>query len=73
MSSNPPTNDSNQSRLYTRFITILKIIQILGYFLGGLYSFILLASVRMNGLGIIFIVTGVIGTLIFCIIDYIIT
>ena len=77
MSSNPPTNDSNQSRLYTRFITILKIIQILGYFLGGLCSFILLSSIPIGSLSIGFIVfvviAGAIGTLISGIIVYIIT
>lgn len=41
MSSNPLASASNQNRLYTRFITILKILQLIGYFLVALISFLL--------------------------------
>jgi len=37
MSGNPPPSGSNQNRLYTRFITILKIIQFIGFFLTALF------------------------------------
>ncbi|BAZ12498.1 hypothetical protein NIES4071_43290 [Calothrix sp. NIES-4071] len=38
MTINQPSNNHNENRLYTRLITILKILQFIGYFLVAIYS-----------------------------------
>jgi len=44
MSSNQSSNSSNQNRLYTRLITILRILQFLGYFI-VILSFVIQFSI----------------------------
>jgi hypothetical protein len=48
MSSNPPAGGSNQNRLYTRFITILKIIQFIGFFLTALFLIVFFSFFGQN-------------------------
>jgi hypothetical protein len=73
MSSNPPASDSNQNRLYTRFINILKIIQFIGYFIVVLYSLfparLLSFAVPAWAVFVVFLILPLMG----CIIVYIIT
>ena len=62
MSSNVPPSISNHNRLYTRFITALKIIQYIGYCLVAIYitvSFISLSKIPsgVNGVGFITLFT----------------
>lgn len=62
MSSNVPPSISNHNRLYTRFITELKIIQYIGYCLVAIYvtvSFISLSKIPsgVNGVGFITLFT----------------
>ncbi|MDF5720582.1 MAG: hypothetical protein PUP91_08865 [Rhizonema sp. PD37] len=77
MSSDSPPSISNQNRLYTRFITALKIIQYIGYFLAAAYttlSFISLSQIPSgaNGLGFLTLFT-LIWALIACLTVYIST
>ncbi|PMB51693.1 hypothetical protein CEN39_13880 [Fischerella thermalis CCMEE 5201] len=44
MSSNQSPNSSNQNRLYTRLITILRILQFIGYFI-VILSFVIQFSI----------------------------
>lgn len=77
MSSNSPPSISNHYRLYTRFITALKVIQYIGYCLVAIYitvSFISLSkfSSGVNGLGFITLFT-LIWALVACLTVYIST
>lgn len=77
MSSNPPPSGSNQNRLYTRFITILKIIQFLGFFLTALFLIVFFSFFRQNltiggGFGIVFLGYLIYGV-ITCISIYVFT
>ncbi len=73
MSNNPPASDSNQNRLYTRFINILKIIQFIAYFIVVIYSLfsarLLSFALQAWAFFIIFLILALMG----CIIVYIIT
>lgn len=71
MSSNLPNNSSNQNRLYTRFLTNLKILQFVGYFI----------VVAING-SVLFVNRGfasqffffsLFNVLISCVVIYVIT
>ncbi len=77
MSSNSPPSISNHYRLYTRFITALKVIQYIGYCLVAIYitvSFISLSkfSSGVNGLRFITLFT-LIWALVACLTVYIST
>lgn len=67
MSSNSTASNSNKNRLYTRFITILKIIQFIGYVIVVLSTLLIISRVpiAINGipthLGEVFLFGGVIS------------
>lgn len=52
MSSPHPANQATEKRLYKRFITTLKVIQIIGYFVVGLY-FLHILQIGLNFLSAI--------------------
>lgn len=77
MSSNQPPGGSNQNRLYTRFITILKIIQFIGFFLTALFLIVFFSFFGQNltiggPFGIVFLAYLIYGV-ITCISIYVFT
>ncbi|MFB2894186.1 hypothetical protein ACE1CI_14845 [Aerosakkonemataceae cyanobacterium BLCC-F50] len=71
MSSNLSNNSSNQNRLYTRFITNLKILQFVGYFIVVAIN----ASVLFYNRGFAspFFFFSLFNVLISCVVIYVIT
>jgi hypothetical protein len=69
-------NNANQGRLYTRFISVLKILQYVGYFVVVFFSFItvfLTGGALPTGFSNLLLIPLLVQTIVGCIIVYVIT
>ena len=74
MTSNPPPSSANPNRLYTRFIKILKIVQIIGYCIVALYAVLISINLPFLGYGMgLLRLLPIVWALVSCTIVYITT
>jgi NADH:ubiquinone oxidoreductase subunit 6 (subunit J) len=69
-------NNANQGRLYTRFISVLKILQYVGYFVVVFFSFIMVfltGGALPTGFSPLLLIPLLVQTIVGCIMVYVIT
>ena len=69
-------NNANQGRLYTRFISVLKILQYVGYFVVVFFSFIMVfltGGALLTGFSPLLLIPLLVQTIVGCIMVYVIT